>query len=541
MPIAAGAKIRPGRLFVAASRAWGGAAVAAVTAGAALIVLSAGGVVSTTGPPLVHGDRPVTAMNRITSPANDTPALVEDPTNSRFVVMANRLDGPDFSCALQISGDGGTGWNTVNPVRRLPSGAEKCYAPDAAFDTRGALYYLFVGLHGAGNSPMGVYLTSSTDHARTFSPPRRILGAERYMVRMAIDPTLGPDGRIDLVWLEATTGGSTGGLAPPPNPIMSAYSDDGGATFSTPTQISDPHRPLAVGPALAIGPDQHVDVLYYDLEQDNRDYQGLQGPTWPGKWSLVLTTSTDGGVHFARGTVVDAGVVPPDRVLLIYTMPPPALAIEGSGAVDVAWDDARNGDSDVFFRRSVDGGQTFSALLRLNDDRLHNGVSQYLPHLAVSPQGRIDAVWYDRRNDAGENIGTDVYYTYSADGGRAFARNVRLTSGMSDSRGGPRYAVISALGRGDHGSRLALLSENTRVLAAWADGRNETSAPHALDIWIAAVDIRQSGGVSGWWAIPLGILLVVGGAGLAVVLVILERRSRLRMASARRRQKSGVA
>jgi hypothetical protein len=481
-------------------------------------------------------------MNRLTSPANDSPSLVADPSTPRFVVMANRLDGPDFSCALQVSGDGGAGWQTVNPVPQLPSGAEKCYAPEAAFDARGALYYLFVGLRGQGNSPMGVYLTTSTDHARSFSPPRRILGAERYMVRMAIDPILGVEGRIDLVWLQASTGAPSGGLPPPPNPLMSAYSDDGGATFSTPTQISDASRPLAVAPALAVGPDHAVDVLYYDLGNDQRDYQGLEGPTWSQNWSLVLTTSADGGAHFGRGVVVDADLVPPERVLMIYTMPPPALAVEGSGAIDVAWDDARNGDADVFFRRSVDGGQSFSPPLRLNDDRVHDGRDQYLPHLAVSPQGRIDAIWYDRRDDA-QNLGAGVYYTYSSNGGRSFAHNVRLTSSMSDSRIGARYGVISALGQADHGSRLGLLSENTRVLAAWADGRDETSTPRALDIWIAEVGMPQSGGFSGWWAIALGAVLVVGGIGLVVfgvVAVVVRRRSRQQVSAAAERTRAVV-
>ncbi len=93
--------------------------------GAALLVgaLAKGGP---TGPPRAEPEVPVTATNQGTAPANNSPVLAGDPTDPRFVVMANRLDAPDFDCALQVSGNGGRGWLTVRPVPQLPEGADKC-------------------------------------------------------------------------------------------------------------------------------------------------------------------------------------------------------------------------------------------------------------------------------------------------------------------------------------------------------------------------------------------------------------------------------
>lgn len=71
--------------------------------------------------------------------------------------------------------------------------------------------------------------------------------------------------------------------------------------------------------------------------------------------------------------------MPPSRVMLIYTMPPPALAVDGQGRLLAAWTDARHRDADVLFRRSKDGGSSWSAPVRLNDDRVGNGATQYLP------------------------------------------------------------------------------------------------------------------------------------------------------------------
>ena len=445
----------------------------------------------------------MTATNLIAQPGNNSPLLAVDPTEPRFVLLANRLDGPDFGCALQASGDGGRSWITVDPVPQLPEGAEKCYAPEVAFDADGVVHYLFVGLAGGGNEPMGVFLTTSTDRAQSFSPPRRLLGPNRYQARMAIDRSIGDRGRLHLVWLEVAEDPPLGGLPPPPNPIMAAYSDDGGNTFSHPRQVSDPARPLAVAPALAVGADSAVHVLYYDLGDDVIDYRGLEGDVWEGHWSLVVASSPDGGRHFEPGRVVDDALVPPERVMLIFTMPPAAMAPSPDGGLYVAWYDGRNGDWDVFLRRSDDGGRTWGDLRRLNDDPVGRGSHQYLPQLDVSPDGRLDAIFYDRRNNV-ENRGNDVYYTYSSDEGRSFAPNVRLTRLHFDSRIGARYFVRSAVGLVEFGSRIALESEDDKVLAAWTDTRNTGRAPRSQDIYATQLLFPEGPGGPGWahvWAV----------------------------------------
>ncbi len=416
-------------------------------------------------------DTPATANELARARAQNSAQLAEDPTDPRFVALAHRVDAPDFDCSLQISGDAGRSWVPANPVPRLPPGAEKCYAPEIAFDRDGVLHYLFIGLAGRGNTPTGVFLTTSEDRGRTFGEPRRLLGPNNYQARMAIDRTAGERGRLHLVWLAPTENAPAGGLPASPNPILASYSDDGGETFSKPVQVSDPDRELSVAPALAVGPDHAVHVLYYDLQDDRRDYQGLEGPTWPGRWSLVSTTSLDGGGRFGRGVVVDDRLKPPERVMLIFTMPPPALAAGPSGKVFAAWYDARNGDWDAFVGRSSDGGRSWERPRRLSDDRVGNGRHQYLPRLSVAPGGRVDAIFLDRRDDPG-NVRNHTYYTYSTDAGGDFAPNVRLTSTSSSSDHGQRYSLPSAEGLKDFGSRLGLLSRDSRALAAWTDTRN---------------------------------------------------------------------
>jgi hypothetical protein len=433
----------------------------------------------------------VTATDLRRTEANNSPTLAVDPTDSRFVALAHRADAPEFSCGLDVSGDGGKGWVSANPVRDLPEGAERCYAPEIAFDRRGWLYYLFVGLAGTGNRPIGVFLTSSSDHAQTFTAPRRVLDSENYQVRMAIDPSVGARGRIHLVWLHSLGAPSLGGLPPEPNPILAAHSDDGGDTFSTPMRVSDPGRLRSVAPVIALGPDRTVHVGYFDLQDDAVDYQGLEGAPWPGDWSVVVATSHDGGDRFEPGVVVDDQLLPPGRVMLIFTMPPPALAAGPGHRVCAAWADARQGDADVLLRCSSDQGRSWAGLQRVNDDPPGNGLSQYLPAMTTTSDGRIDIIFYDRRNDP-DNIGTEVFFTWSTDGGRHFAPNRQVSSESFDSRIGQQYEGPAAQGQVEFGTRLGLLSGASRALMAWPDTRNSRPATTGQDLFATEADFPAS-------------------------------------------------
>jgi hypothetical protein len=480
--------------------------VVAALAGIVVLVTSASEGVSEARPGL---EMPVTAMNQAVGPANNSPTLLADPGDARFVVLANRLDAPDFGCTLHVSGDGGQRWAPVQPVPQLPEGAEKCYAPEVAFDARGVLYYLFVGLAGRGNEPMGAFLTTSDDRGRTFTPPRQILGPLNFAVRMAIDPDLGDTGRLHLVWIKATSDPPLGGFGPPPNPILAAYSDDGGHTFSEPVQVNDAERVRVVAPALSLGPDHAVHVSYYDLKNDRVDYQGLEGPVWQDTWSIVLASSSDGGQQFGPGRVIEDSVVPPERVMLIFTMTPPALAVHGD-QVCAAWADGRHGDSDVLGRCSDEFGEEWGEVRRLNDDAVGNGLTQFMPRLAFSPEGRLDAIFYDRRRHP-HNVLNYVFLTFSTDAGDTWAPNVRLTEHASSSLVGQQYANVSAEGKVEFGSRLGLLSRREDALAAWADTRNSRPNTTGQDVFTMIVELPPAPSLS---------VAKVGGGALVLFAVL---------------------
>lgn len=415
----------------------------------------------------------MTAQDLRVEPANNSPSVAVDPTDPSFVVLANRLDNPDFGCALHLSGDGGRSWVPGGFLAQPPQGVAKCYSPDVFFDRRGVLYVLFTGLAGRGNQPVGVYLTTSTDRAATFSPPRRLLGPRAYMARAALDRA----GVLHLVWLQATEEPTLGGLPPSDNPILAARSTDGGRSFSDPVRVSDPARPLSVAPALAV--DGHnVHVAYLDLVDDVVDYRGLEGAVWDEPWALVVASSTDGGRSFPRAVEVSAELLPAERVMVIFTMSGPSFAALGGGRLAVAWDDARNGDRDVFYAVSGDAGATFGAPRTLSG----GPGDQYMARLSAAPNGRLDAVFYDGR--PGGRIEASVVSSY--DGGATLTRPLALSAEPSDPSIGPTYEIPSAAGLIEFGSRLGSASLDDALIAAWTDTRNSDGS-RQQDIFAARV------------------------------------------------------
>jgi hypothetical protein len=85
--------------------------------------------------------------------------------------------------------------------------------------------------------------------------------------------------------------------------------------------------------------------------------------------------------------------------------------------VYVNWIDQRHGDPDVFVAASRDGGRTWEAPVRVNDDG--KGAAQLFTWLAVDPvDGSLNLVFHDRRGGKG-NV-TGVTLARSVDGGRTF-------------------------------------------------------------------------------------------------------------------------
>lgn len=459
----------------------------------------------------IGSNRPVNtgATDELDLSAYNSPTVVRSPIRPDQLAVASRIDTPRFSCALNISADAGVTW-TRSKVP-FPVGEDdppRCYAPDVAFGADGALTMSFVTLIGAGNTPNALWVVSSTDGGQTFSTPVKVSGPRAFQVRMSAHPNIA--GRVYLSWLQADET-ALHALANTGNPIVSVRSDDGGKTWSAPVRVSPSSRERVVAPSTAMGLDGHIYLSYLDLGDDRLDYhgghQGKGGPPYGGTWSLVVARSTDDGATWQE-TVVDDKVVPAER-FIVFLPPSPSLAVDGN-RVYVAFQDASLGEADVWLWASSDGGSTFGSRSKINDTPKDDATSQYLVRLGVATNGRLDALYYDRRADT-KNVMNAVSLQSSGDHGATFGAHMTVSEQPFDSRIG--YGSERNLP--DLGSRLGLFSADERALALWSDTRAGTPVSGKQDLAMAIVVMGEPGESKGPLR-PVGIVLVLAGLGVIV-------------------------
>ena len=482
-------------------------------AGALVIVVGTGGVAAgLRGTPPVIRSGPTRFVNADFPGINahNSPAAAADPARPRALAVADRIDTPAFSCSVARSVDGGATWRPV--ALPDPALARECYWPDVAFDDRGRLLVLFTPYAvttGRFNHPVGVWIQPFTGETPD-GPPVQVAGAGAHHARLAVDGR-----RVVVAWVQ--TGPATAdtplGFAPAPNPLLVSRSDDGGRTFSPPVVVGEPHR-LVVQPTVVLGPGGHVVVGALDLGDDLLDYegrhQGQGGPPPAGRWRVVTWTSRDAGATFSAASVVGDLVIP--HRIVVDLAPTPGLARDpSSGRLYATWDGGRADRRDVFLARSDDGGSSWSAPTRVAP----RPQGQFLPAVAVAPDGRVDVLFYDRSGDPADELAA-VVLASSWDGGRSFT-----LATVSDRPFDSRIGFGSAQGLPVLSSQLAVVSAPDRAVAFWADTRRGNLDTGAQDLAVAVVAIRRGGGAHGP-VVALGLALIAAG----LVLTAGRRRPR---------------
>src|SRR5205085_1132044 len=104
---------------------------------------------------------------------------------------------------------------------------------------------------------------------------------------------------------------------------------------------------------------------------------------------------------------------------------------------------------------------------------------------SVAPNGRLDAVWYDTRNDAG-NLLSQLFYSYSTNGGATWSANVAMSPSFDPTQGWPNQSKI--------GDYITIVSDNTGGNVAYSAtfNFNPSRGQHEQDVYY--VRVSPSGG-----------------------------------------------
>jgi hypothetical protein len=379
--------------------------------------------------------------------AHSEPMLVENPENPLNLVGGSKFFTNPAQYQFQIgsfaSFDGGCTWTDGGVFPGFQQRYTLTSDITFAFGLHNTVYaaVLFEAQHGMN----GIAVSTSTDGGRSFGNPVSVFESQENKVFndkpwVAVDRTNGPErGAIYVAW-SYDYGGDCGEGNPCVNEIAFSRSSDGGKTYSPPRMVEGsapfcanalPDRPphamrcdAAIGATPVVEPDGTLAVAFLN------SYSSISraGKAIPDRQLVV--TSPDGGATWSAPVSIAA-------IHDIYAYFPhehyrnlslPAFAGDAqTGQLYIAWSDLATGDADILFSASSDGGQSWSAPQRVNDDALRNGAEQFQPQLAVAPDGVISVSFFDTRVDPAHRF-IDVFLAQSVDHGASFLANVRVTT-----------------------------------------------------------------------------------------------------------------
>lgn len=316
--------------------------------------------------------------------------------------------------------DGGRTWTQM----QLPSGTWG--DPSVTFDHTGRAYI--------GNLTQGwdaITVRYSDDGGMTWSTGFKVRGPSSDSARagslynsslqdkewLIADMSNSPfRGNIYMTWTDFTKYGSS--QPKDSSVIVFARSRDQGVTFDPFVRISDKAGDAIdsdntmEGAVPAVGPNGEIYVA------------------WSGPDGMYFDRSFDGGETWEKDSVLTplAGGwnIPISGINRHNGFPVTLADLSNSphrGNVYINWIDMRNGDPDVFVMRSTDRGDTWSDVIRVNDDSLGNRKAQFFTWATVDQHtGELLVVYYDRRMYSSDS--TDVYLARSTDGGATFKNEV---------------------------------------------------------------------------------------------------------------------
>ncbi len=341
---------------------------------------------------------------------------------STFIQTSEPGRQPRSSNWGYVSTDGGLTWTgtpAANPDARVQGDDV------ITFDRAGTAFHAYIAFDGIRverpeRASSGILVRRSHDGV-TWQPAVPVVDHLNTAIPMEDKPWLAADrggssphrGNLYVAWTRFDVYGSADPLHR--THIWFARSKDGGRSFQPPIRISDDSGgakdddDTVEGAVPAVGPGGDVYVA------------------WAGPKGLVFDRSSDGGWTFGADRVLSTlsggWDLPLPGVERHNGMPVTATDVSTGphkGSVYVNFIDERNGDTDVFLLASRDGGTTWAAPVRVNDDP--KGAAQMFTWLAVDQSdGSLNVIFHDRRGLTGTMTG--VTLARSIDGGRTFVNH----------------------------------------------------------------------------------------------------------------------
>jgi hypothetical protein len=292
-----------------------------------------------------------------------------------------------------------------------------------------------------------IYYKSSTDSGVSWGEDTRLTNnyAESRYPSVAVSSSV-----MHIVWQDTRDGNTE---------IYYKHSTDEGVSWGEDTRLTN-NTAWSWEPSVAVS-GLFVNVVWDDYRDGNfeiyykrsldggvswgADIRLTNNPAWSGFSSVAVSGSVvhvvwyderDGNyeIYYKRST--DSGVswgTDTRQTNNSASSELPSVTVSGL-FVHVVWRDKRDGNYEIYYKRSSDGGISWGTDTRLTN----NTANSYNPSVAVSgfpPGSVIHVVWFDERDGNAE-----IYYKRSTDAGVSWGTDTRLTNNPAAS-GSPSVAV----------------------------------------------------------------------------------------------------
>ncbi len=375
---------------------------------------------------------------------------------------SNSTAGSTYSQGVYVSTNGGLNWFGTDIMPNCPVGASD---PAPAIDKFGN--FVFTSLNTSGSVSMfGQY---STDHGVTWSSPYTISGgspSDKNLTGSDDVPSSPYYGRTYTAW--SYTSGTWH--------IRVSYTTNSGVSWSTAQQVNSPST-TSQGADVVVGP---AGVVYVCWSKQSSVSTGVG-----------LAKSTNGGVNWTSNeTIFNSNGTRSSSYngWGLRTNDFPRIACDKSGGPRNGWlyivDDEVNlapagSDADVILHKSTDGGTTWSAGIRVNQDAVSNGKVQWFPCVCVDPTGGVNVLYYDNRNYPSVGDSCETYMSRSVDGGSTWT-DIKV----SDHRWKPAPEPGLGTYGGDY---IGITSGNGKIWPFWFDNKSGS-----MQAWTAPIDLGPS-------------------------------------------------
>ena len=351
------------------------------------------------------------------------PHIAINPANPNNLIGTWQQDrwsnGASQGIAVGVSFDAGATWaSRPLAVSRCGGGNaanggeyERASDPWVTFSPNGIAYQLSLGVSGAqfeAGAISAMLVSRSTDGGRSWANPVALIrdGAPFLNDKNSITADATDSRYVYAVWDRVSTDNR--------GPTLFARTTDGGTTWEPARVTYDPGvGNQTIGNIIAVLPDGSLINFFTQLNTAGASLAGsfavMRSADKGLTWSTPITISSFLGIG-TRDPETGAAIRDSGSLGQISVGP--------QGQLYVVWQDARfsNGARDaIAFSRSIDGGSTWTAPLRVNADASVQGL---IPSVNARADGTIGVSYFDMRSNTVDptTLLTDYWLATSRDG-----------------------------------------------------------------------------------------------------------------------------